>query len=134
MSNSDQLAGARAKIKRAKHHVRELHTAAEAYRKRNPNLIVGEIDWRTGAQIFKVKIVEPIPLDWSMMIGDCVHNLRTAFDYVIHEAILVNGEETSRVTGFPIGRTRDAFETSLERKNTGIQPQNPSTRSQAQTI
>ncbi|MEE9249817.1 MAG: hypothetical protein V3U93_01660 [Alphaproteobacteria bacterium] len=110
MADSNPLAGPRAKIKRAEHHVKDLAESVQAFRERNPNFVVSEIDPQTSAQIFKANIGENIPLCWSTMIGDCAHNLRTALDYTVSAAVTINRAQPTRRTGFPIGGSFNEYE------------------------
>ena len=101
MSNSLMLAGARAKIERAVHHLADLQVAVQGFREAHPNLIVRDTDSEGAEKVFRTDLPE-IPIEWSMMLGDCVHNLRTAFDHVICAAVRLNGKTPTDKTTFPI--------------------------------
>jgi hypothetical protein len=48
-----------------------------------------------------------------------VHNLRTALDYLICQAVLFNGTTVTRQTGFPIVESANSFEDALARQIKG---------------
>ncbi len=118
MTDSDQLAGVRAKIKRAEHHVRELNASFEGVREGNSDIIVGQAHLSGSGKLFKANL--PIIQCWGAMIGDCVHNLRTCLDYIVCEAVLLNKRQVRKgKTGFPIAPSRKKFETKTVGKIKG---------------
>jgi len=60
-----------------------------------------ESDGRTGKHMLRVSDREHFPSTIALIIGDAVHNLRTAFDYI---TIAVTGNEE---IALPVGRTRN---------------------------
>jgi len=57
----------------------------------------------------------PIPrIEWALLIGDCVHNLRSALDYIAWE--LAGADPTDRVTMFPIFLNPDAYRREAPRR------------------
>lgn len=90
------------KLKRARQHLEQLENAIEAYRtgsnfrvEQTPNIPEHSID-------FTLRVGTPPPLeDWALVVGDCVHNMRAAFDHLAWQ--LDPSRETGRWgTGFPI--------------------------------
>lgn len=76
----DRLIGPRAKICRAKRHIDELKPLVERFLAKNPYEVIEYKDAETGANRAKVKIsANPDPL-WGLIIGDAIHNLRSALD------------------------------------------------------
>jgi hypothetical protein len=80
----DLLRDAEAKVARAQEHFRTLDDlvvafSAEAYR------VELENDWTDSGDVivFVEAVREPPALDWGPLIGDVVHNLRSALDNVI---------------------------------------------------
>lgn len=119
MANLD---GARVKLARAACHVQELAEAARVYlisapftleRSEEPN---GDLLWR-------VRIVRPVPSECPAIVGDAVHNIRSALDLVAWQLVEINGAQPSRDTCFPIVQSPPAlFEQTLRRALNGAHP------------
>ena len=78
--NGDPLLSCRIKIDRAIKHFNDLIAEVEAYRDRDPNKIILDEDSEPAIKIYKIGIKEPMPETWSAIIGDTIHNLRSAMD------------------------------------------------------
>src|SRR5688572_1441682 len=89
--HADPLAGAYIKIERAKEHVQDLETEITAFLGREPYRIVRQDDANTGEQTYRVLVSEDGPLRWGAIIGDVIHNLRTALDHLACQLVLANG-------------------------------------------
>lgn len=96
-----EFTNARLKVQRAKHHIHKLIDEYSVLLNADLAKLVIESDVHTGYQ--RVKIVNPpeFPPAIPLMVGDAVHNLRTAFDYIV---VAITGETG---LGLPIGKTRD---------------------------
>ena len=59
---------------------------------------------RRRASSHRYRAVDVPDLDdkWALMIGDCVHNLRSALDYLAHELVRANGGTPDDHTQFPV--------------------------------
>ena len=54
--------------------------------------------------------VPPLPPTWGAIVGDIVHNLRSALDYVVYElAVKGSGHPDRDNTAFPISKTLAAY-------------------------
>lgn len=113
------LSGVRAKIERANQHVHDLQAAVNTFAQRNPYRVITKVDKEAGKTIFTAQITEYIPPEISAIIGDCVHNLRTALDYIICNAVIANKRQVRKGHGFPITRSRKKFETACVSKIDG---------------
>jgi hypothetical protein len=62
------------------------------------------------------RLKQPYPAMWSAMIGEIIHNLRSALDHLVFQLIILEtgGPPTSNKTQFPIFLAEDGF------KNRGI--------------
>jgi hypothetical protein len=99
------LASARLKLDRAHEHLDRLHAEAEAWIESHPYKLVDERDpYPVGSPILhrdarhrRVRVTEvtPVPPRWSLLIGDCVHNLRASLD---HLALALAQAHTHRLT------------------------------------
>lgn len=103
------LEGFQAKLRRADEHLSTLVDGITAYLDTQPYLISFEVDAETGQNVAKAKANgEPPPVvEWGLLIGDCVHNMRSALDHLAWE---LAGPEPPRKTEFPIFHEVDEFE------------------------
>lgn len=57
----------------------------------------------------------PMPTQLSCIVGDVVHNLRTALDHLACAAVEQGGGTVTRRTQFPVNETQDAFHKAVFR-------------------
>jgi hypothetical protein len=109
------LDGSRAKIERAGDHLEELDAVLSRFVKDGGFRIVGEPDGDTGEYVFRCysnrQPYVPPPRRASLLIGDALHNLRSALDYLIWQL----AEAPSKKNQFPICDTPRLFEEQRER-------------------
>jgi hypothetical protein len=100
---TDHLAGARAKIERAKKHFTDLAQEDRRFMALNPYRIDPEYDPQTRNLRFKQSVfLQPDPILWGTLIGDAVHNLRSVFDHLAWQLVLANGNRPDWRTEFPV--------------------------------
>lgn len=96
--------GSRAKIRRAREHFDVLESKINAFLNPNPYRVAVD---HTVPNLYVVRIDnEPPELpfeEWGLLIGDCVHNLRCALDYIAWQ--LAGSDPGDRMTLFPIFET-----------------------------
>jgi hypothetical protein len=106
------MKGPRAKIERAKKHVRELEAALGGLvisKSTHPQVIVTELDADTGNLIYKIARVPRVPDEVAAIAGDAIHNLRSSLDLLMSQLV-------ERHTGnpgdlyYPTGGNRKTFE------------------------
>src|SRR5579871_3852534 len=100
-----QLARIKLKTQRAKDHIRDLDTAIQAFRDSDPYGFRVEDDLQTGDQVHRIQIRSETPEHFALLIGDAVHNLRTALDHLAWQLVLANGQVPTSGPGgtqFPI--------------------------------
>jgi hypothetical protein len=92
------------------HHINELETRVNAFLARGIYSIASEPGMQQGETAYRLHMSEPIPLEFSAIIGDALHNLRSALDCAATEIArrhvgrtLTEGEE--RDCEFPIYAT-----------------------------
>lgn len=90
------------------------------YLNHQPYKIVRVADTTTGDVTDIVKIQKEIPEDWSAIVGDIVHNLRTALDYLVTALVIANGNSPSRSNSFPIDNSLEDYENNSPDKLTGL--------------
>lgn len=98
------------KIERAKQHIADLQRTFDAFVQRNPHEFLTENDPQTGALTIQVRLREPIPHDLPLILGDAVHNLRTALDHAMWELIEIDCGTQDRSTAFPFSKNRKDYE------------------------
>src|SRR5665213_4058059 len=93
------------KIRWAKHHFETLRRQIEPFEKRDSHTFSYEVNPDEGKYTFYVHGLEVVDPDWGLIIGDCLHNARTALDYLIVRLVgYVTGEDPKeiRTVSFPI--------------------------------
>jgi hypothetical protein len=88
------------KIDQAKKHLDTLEKEVRSYLSRKPFAVVPEEEPHTGDLVYKVRINESVPVQWSAIVGDIIHNLRSALDHVAYELVQANGQPATRETAF----------------------------------
>src|SRR5690242_15811946 len=94
------------KVSRASEQILQLAGNIQAFLGTNPYTIVREIDYEAGRMAFRTKVREPCPPIWSVLVGECLHNLRSALDYMIWDLVILETGAPPVVTKsqFPIFR------------------------------
>jgi hypothetical protein len=100
------LSGVRLKLERASFHLADFDRQAmavtfelrKAIRWDQPSI---EKDWR-----FWFETVPTVPSMLSAILGDAVHNVRSALDYLAYQLVKANGIEPDDHTQFPIYNVR----------------------------
>jgi hypothetical protein len=82
------LRGAWTKLARSEHHLQSLTTEMRAFLKAEPYGFLTRLDYENSRYLFYVERVEEPPLQWSAMIGDFIHNLRSALDHLTWQLAL----------------------------------------------
>jgi hypothetical protein len=103
---------AREKARWAGHHYETLRPEIEAFRGRDDHRITVDIDRDAGQYVFRVFDLPSLDPDWGLRIGDCLHNARTALDYLmVRLYALGTGQDPREIESiqFPVYDTRDEF-------------------------
>jgi hypothetical protein len=110
---SQSLDDAFDKLRWAKEHFETLRREIEPFAERDTHTIRCEVDPDTGQYSFSVHNLErPDSDDWGLRVGDCLHNARTALDYLMVRLFsLVTGNSPRFVerVEFPISDDPDKF-------------------------
>ena len=78
---------AKLKIKRAKQHIIELNRVVDTYSAQHPLRIFRSFDGKASQVTYRVKAKIPMPTEIPLVIGDAIHNLRSALDLLIYEMV-----------------------------------------------
>jgi hypothetical protein len=75
------------KIERAKHHIKDLDRSVHAFFARKPYKLIVRNNPPAGWRTYFVRSEKPLPAEFSLIIGDAVHNLRSALDLAMFQLI-----------------------------------------------
>lgn len=107
---------AKLKIAWAKHHIMDLDGKVDAYSAQHPLRIFRSFDGKTSQVTYTVKTEIPMPDEIPLIIGDAIHNLRSALDLLVYE--LVGDKcETARQRGqiqFPFSKSSQSFGATIK--------------------
>jgi hypothetical protein len=97
------LEGCDAKVRRAREHLDALYAEIGAFIESEPHEIVSEFDAETLTRTFALRVLkEPDETAWAVLLGDFVHNLRSALDHLIWQLVLLNSAKPGDQNQFPI--------------------------------
>ncbi len=97
------LAGARAKVNRAVEQFDSLEAEIGAWINRQPQEIRHDVNPETGRYRFTIRNAGRVPpARWSVIIGEIIHNLRSALDHIVWQLVIANGRVPSEANQFPI--------------------------------
>jgi hypothetical protein len=118
MSTQSRIHGIRLKIEWAKKHIRDLDTAIQAFVLNKP--------YRLGAKPHPVAAIEhttlyvaevkPVPDEISLIVGDAIHNLRSALDYLMWQLVEAGGGIPDRNIYFPIAESAKQYKSSIRNR------------------
>lgn len=110
----------RLKLRRARHHVADLAAQIDAYIASDPLYFeMVEADEAAGFQSGKkwvVRVRQEVPPEFSAIIGDAIHNLRTALDLLACELVRSNGKSDKDVH-FPFAESATALAEAIKKRN-----------------
>jgi len=126
--NTDPLFGVHLKLDRADAHVAALDAEVSAWLAREPYTLYGEFEsWPKfgkgesfGLYHLKFRDVGAIPSEWSVVVGDFLHNARTALDHLVWQLVLANDATPGVSNQFPICLTPDEFAKSAKLRLRGM--------------
>jgi hypothetical protein len=114
--------GVELKIARARQHGQALRDSIEEWLGKKPLTATSEfIEGRMGYRLVVDQFSSPPLLEhWALLVGDCVHNLRSALDNLVYglARLKVDPPNDPRAIQFPIFTSREAFEKSNAVKST----------------
>ncbi len=122
----ERLLGVRQKVKRAGMHLDELKLGLKAFMDSDPFSI--SLDFETEPEKVTVQILKAnaVPAELLPVIGDVIHNLRSALDHLSYALVKVTGKEPSTKNEFPIldgPLTKPKFQKRFEDKLVGMNPE-----------
>src|ERR1700722_3319588 len=93
------------KVERAKKHILDLESERDRFFQTKPYSFSHSTDPKSGDRKYYIKGVEPIPIQFSVVIGDALNNLRCALDHLAYHLVCVGVGATKSFPDakFPIG-------------------------------
>jgi hypothetical protein len=113
------LRGAFLKIKWAKKHIADLGKERVAFLGSNPYYGIPQFNAETNRTRFILESVPDIPPEIRLLLGDVVHNLRTALDHLACELVRSTGIAEPKVY-FPICETEQIYKAESGGKTIGM--------------
>jgi hypothetical protein len=114
---NDVFSSARSKLKWADEHFAKLNETLKAFYSSAYQVMVQD-DPKTGRRTYDMVIKRELPDSVPFLIGDVVHNLRSALDHVAYEIVKRSGRPPSQGLVFPIKDTRkeviDAIKSEIQ--------------------
>jgi hypothetical protein len=102
---------ARLKIERADHHIGDLERQLREFTRHN---LDASVDYRDdGTLDIHITVLEPPPCV-ALILGDAVHNLRSALDHLMWEWIGLDGGQQHRQLYFPTGQDGKSYKRSCD--------------------
>jgi hypothetical protein len=109
------LAGIAAKIDRADFHLKTLEEKIRRFADGKLYSFTIEVDKESSWHSVTIHIHRPMPLLWGAIVGDIVHNLRSALDHLIWQIVRGRGNIPGKWNEFPLYDSRSEFERKVER-------------------
>ena len=94
--------GPRAKVNRAREHLRALRNEIDAFLNADPYTPTRETDPENGDYVWRLQVHRHPPVRLGVLIGDVAHNLRSSLDHLAWQLALVQTRTPRQSTEFPI--------------------------------
>lgn len=116
------LDGAFLKLRRAQNHLDALQGSIQRWKDSKPYKIAWEMvsEGETLYYLMKVKEQVPVPMEFSLIIGDICNNLRSVLDYILWQLWLCVDPSFARNVTFPICDAPADFKANVGRHNNGL--------------
>ncbi len=107
--------GPKLKIARGREHAADLQAKISNYLSRDPWAVLLQLNRKTNEHRIALKGREEIPMIFSAIFGDAVHNFRTALDILANDLVALSGSQPKKVY-FPFGDSASGFEDQMKEK------------------
>jgi hypothetical protein len=101
------------KVERAKHHIRQLDIAIRRFDKSEPYTLSIQHKPNIGHVALYVASLEPVPEYIALIIGDAVHNFRSALDHLAWQLVEAGGGVPDKDTYFPICQNAQQYASAV---------------------
>jgi hypothetical protein len=96
------LTGIGWKLLRADAHREELQSAIDGFLFSNPYQFITDFDRAASAYVIRARVREEPPATLGVIVGDIVHNIRSALDHLACQFVLHSAGTPTRQTAFPM--------------------------------
>ena len=115
------------KLDRAAEHLESIETQERIWRQSDPCRVWTEPDLQSGGKRVWAEVLKPPPVTLAPVVGDCLHNLRSALDNLAYELALAHkGSKMSKSIAdksqFPIFKTKAGFNHKGKAMIRGVHP------------
>jgi hypothetical protein len=120
---SNRTNGIQIKIERANKHIGDLDAAISDFLGTDFYALGTKHKPEIGQVAYYVTRADPLPDDIPAILGDAIHNLRSALDHLAWQLVEVCGGQPGSATKFPITKTRQQYDSAFgEREITQLRP------------
>jgi hypothetical protein len=118
-SQEHPLSGTKAKVDRARKHGIEFYNAVQGFLNNGPFTFTNSPDL-SGRRIVSIASIKPVPIEFSLIIGDAIHNLRSALDLLVCQLFCLANPEDKDFSNleFPIKNTFKLYGEALSNTKT----------------
>lgn len=104
-----------AKLERAEHHIFALREFWGGFIKGGAYPILSQDAWDGSHRMYYLGSVAPIPADVPLIVGDAIHNLRSALDHLAYRLVSVGKQSPGpfKRIYFPIAKSPIEFEAKI---------------------
>ena len=120
MGSAKIIDGVRAKMLRAQQQLTCLEGDITRYGQFVEGQICHEVDVAAGRQTWVYRGENDVPVEFSVRVGEVIHNLRSSLDHLITQLVLENGQQPTTRNAFPIFRSKEQYEKDAKRMLQGL--------------
>lgn len=91
---------------RAKLHIEAVAQPIQRWLQSDAYTLAEHFEPKTGDHVLEAKITKPLGQDWPLIIGDAVHNLRSALDHIAYQLALDSYQAQHPGEAIPLGHQR----------------------------
>lgn len=117
--------GVHEKLARAEQHFKVLYGEFRELIEREPQpfgISIPYFDARTGYYVCKAIVTDSPPMRLGVILGDVIHNARSALDHLVWQLVIANGKTPTRSNAWPIVTNPREWESSGVSRLRGINP------------
>lgn len=103
------LLGIEWKIVRANEHLGSLHAEMSAWEASQPWRLVPDVRDQGAKHFYRLGFVNPIPIKWAVVLGEAVHDLRSALDQSVYWLSVDWTGQEAPYSAFPVHRSKARF-------------------------
>jgi hypothetical protein len=103
------LAAIDTKIRRADDHFRILYEEMAEWDTRRPWRLVPEVHHGGHKHFWRLKVLDPMPVVWAVILGEAIHDMRSALDQCVYWLTVDWTRRPVDGSAFPVNGSRTAF-------------------------